>query len=370
MKKLHTACGTTILISDEDYGWASEHNWSEKTRKDARTVYARRFYNVNGKTEQKSMHREIFERMGAGITGKEIDHKDHNGMNNQRNNIRIATSTQNRANTRPQNGASSKFKGVVRQRRKIIPDRWLAVLGANGDNAVLHKIFKYEVEAARAYDAAAKEHFDAEFVWLNEDHFDLDQELKEEKERYIGLCEAKKKIVRTYKKRAAKTHCVRNHEFTAENTRTGTNGNRQCVKCAVLHRSLKYQQGHTVSMDEINKLAEVAKSQHTRGLYEKHPGCWLAGYPKWFLAAVKLSTNEETVALSSTFSCCACNTTGMEKVCAYAVNGGMCYACPLCHKAAILCSAIPFDICNEELLSAVYATYTKSWLKDIRTNCS
>jgi len=93
--------------------------------------------------------------------GLEVDHIDGNGLNNQRSNLRIATRSQNMANTGPR-GGSSRFKGVSFHKRAAKWQAYITVenhrhyLGLHGD----------EVSAAQAYDIAAREAF-GEFAKLN-----------------------------------------------------------------------------------------------------------------------------------------------------------------------------------------------------------
>ena len=90
------------------------------------------------------------------ITGyPKTDHKDHNGLNNQRSNLRPATVTQNNANQRPRRGFSSQYKGVFRVKKSGM---WRARIGLDYGN---HRIgdFVSELQAAYAYDAAAREMF-------------------------------------------------------------------------------------------------------------------------------------------------------------------------------------------------------------------
>jgi hypothetical protein len=91
-----------------------------------------------------------------------IDHIDHNGLNNQRSNLRVATSRQNHANQRKTHGASQ-FKGVYWHRERGL---WMARVGMPGRRQRFLGRFASEEDAARAYDAAALEEY-GEFAWLN-----------------------------------------------------------------------------------------------------------------------------------------------------------------------------------------------------------
>ena len=93
------------------------------------------------------LHQLIAQRMG--ISGL-IDHRDCDGLNNSRNNLRIATPTQNAANTLRPRGAS-RFKGVARATET---QKWRAYIRID-EKQVHLGTFETEEEAACAYDAAA-----------------------------------------------------------------------------------------------------------------------------------------------------------------------------------------------------------------------
>lgn len=99
------------------------------------------------------MHRVI---MGLDFGDpRQVDHIDHNGLNNRRSNLRIATCTQNQANKRIQNTGTgtSRYKGVSwRSRRR----KWAAQIMVDGRNREIG-CFAIEEDAAAAYDAAARE---------------------------------------------------------------------------------------------------------------------------------------------------------------------------------------------------------------------
>lgn len=92
------------------------------------------------------------------IAGSGPDHIDHDGLNNQRSNLRPATGSQNQGNRRPDLRSTSRFKGVSWEPRRR---KWRAticgrIIGRYAD----------EVDAARAYDAEALVKWGA-FAYLN-----------------------------------------------------------------------------------------------------------------------------------------------------------------------------------------------------------
>lgn len=91
----------------------------------------------------------------------EVDHINGDGLDNRRQNIRLCTHSQNLQNQRSRFG-SSRSKGVSWHK---INQRWRAVIHPNGRSVHLG-MFDNELDAARAYDTAAKEYF-GEFARLN-----------------------------------------------------------------------------------------------------------------------------------------------------------------------------------------------------------
>ena len=98
-------------------------------------------------------------RMHKLITGwDETDHINHDGLDNRRANLRPATSSQNKGNQRPRISGTSPYKGVS---RAFKGKPWQVFVGHEYVGT-----FDDEVEAARAYDAAARERF-GEFACPN-----------------------------------------------------------------------------------------------------------------------------------------------------------------------------------------------------------
>jgi len=140
------------LIDDEDFDLVNQYQWYIHPR----TGYARgRKKNPECKYNFISMHRLI---MGIWDKKIEIDHKNHNKLDNRKENLRTCNRSQNTSN-RTGFGAS-KYLGVCQFR-----DRWKAGIGHDGKNEHIG-IFENEIDAAKAYDEAAKK-YHKEFANLN-----------------------------------------------------------------------------------------------------------------------------------------------------------------------------------------------------------
>jgi hypothetical protein len=103
---------------------------------------------VCGKTTTIKLHRLLL-----GFPKNEVDHKDGDGLNNRRSNLRKATKSQNQHNRKVNKASSSGCKGVFPNGNK-----WEAGIGINGRRKYLG-LFSSIAEAAIAYDAAAEKHY-------------------------------------------------------------------------------------------------------------------------------------------------------------------------------------------------------------------
>jgi hypothetical protein len=149
--------GQVTTIDDVDSDLA-ELGWY--AIKGDKTFYAARHVRKrDGTRPLERLHQVIARRMG--IVGPP-DHKDRNGLNNLRNNLRPATRRQNEANKGLQVNNTSGFRGVGFFKRA---SKWRAQISVNSKLRHLG-FFDDPIEAAKAYDRAALAEF-AEFAFLN-----------------------------------------------------------------------------------------------------------------------------------------------------------------------------------------------------------
>lgn len=130
-----------------------------------KTFYAIQNIQINGEwVTTARMHRLILQRVldRPLIDDELVDHVDHNGLNNRRENLRLATRAQNSANQGIRSNNTSGMKGVSKDKRS---GKWYAYITAN--RKLMHLgTFHSKTEAAIAYNTAALQHF-GEYAYLN-----------------------------------------------------------------------------------------------------------------------------------------------------------------------------------------------------------
>ena len=150
--------GKFALVDAEDYDRLNKFKWY--AIKGLATYYAAR---AGRKSEGLSRSQIYMHRVVINIPpNMAVDHIDHNGLNNTKANLRICTQSQNTCNRRVSAGKTSKYKGVSRKKHD---KKWAAKIAANGTMYHLG-YFKSEIDAARAYDQAAKK-YHKDFACLN-----------------------------------------------------------------------------------------------------------------------------------------------------------------------------------------------------------
>lgn len=144
MKEIKLTRGEVALVDDSDFNFLNQWKWH--VRQGHNTRYAVR---VVTKRHTVSMHRVIMQVYRKDLL---IDHIDLNGLNNQKNNLRICDKFQNAKNRRPRKNGSSKYLGVSWCKTS---KKWIAQININKKIVHLGR-FSSEEEAAKAYDHRAR----------------------------------------------------------------------------------------------------------------------------------------------------------------------------------------------------------------------
>jgi len=157
MKTIKLTLGKVAQVSDHRFNELNQYKWQALFNKWKWYAVRKEGWGLSLKTIY--MHRQI---MGVIDPKTEIDHKDNDGLNNQDNNLRTCTSSQNKHNRGKQKNNTSSYKCVDwKEERK----KYRARIFVNGKSVFLG-YFDSSIEAAHTYDIAAKKYF-GEFAHLN-----------------------------------------------------------------------------------------------------------------------------------------------------------------------------------------------------------
>lgn len=135
-----------VLIDSEDIEKASKYKWRRMNNG----------YIAN--TKAGLLHRFLM----SPSENMQVDHKNHNILDNMKKNLRLATHADNTRNQRKREGLASKYKDVYwdMKRRK-----WVSQIHENNKNIYLGS-YEFEAEAAMVYNVEAIKRF-GEFALLN-----------------------------------------------------------------------------------------------------------------------------------------------------------------------------------------------------------
>lgn len=162
MREIQLTKGAVAIVDDRDFKRVSRYKWRLAENKRTGQRYA--ISNTGGPHSQRkglALHSFIL-RVPPGF---EVDHRDRDGLNCRRSNLRKATATQNRQNQKVQRNNRCGFKGVRRDKRTNRIRSYTARICQDGKRISLGFHLTAE-EAARAYDAEARVRF-GKFARLN-----------------------------------------------------------------------------------------------------------------------------------------------------------------------------------------------------------
>lgn len=147
-----------VKIDESEYNKLIKHKWY--LEKSNNNFYAYTTIKINSVKKNFKMHRLI---MGLNFgDGLIVDHINHNGLDNTKENLRLATKSQNGQNSKSQKNSSSKYLGVSYYKRDNL---WTAQIKVENKKLHLGR-FLSEQKAAECYNIAANKYY-KEFANLN-----------------------------------------------------------------------------------------------------------------------------------------------------------------------------------------------------------
>ena len=138
--------GKVALVDAADLPLLAEYQWY------ANRLGGKGWYAVGNNGPEKVLMHKVLVEAGDGM---EIDHASRDGLDNRRRNLRVCTRAENAANSSKREGGTSGYKGVYWHHGA---GKWVAQVSPSGKTIYLG-LYEDEEDAARAYDAAALEHY-------------------------------------------------------------------------------------------------------------------------------------------------------------------------------------------------------------------
>ena len=159
MKTINLTQGQVALVDDDDYDYLNQWKWRV-----VKSAYIDNYYVIRWSPMIKNKRHQIYMHRFIMDTPKDmqVDHIDHNGLNNQKCNLRNCSIHENQCNKRASRKSTSKYIGVsFNKNRKLFEVQ----ISNHGKKKTLG-FFKTEEQAAIIYDIAAKT-YHGEFANLN-----------------------------------------------------------------------------------------------------------------------------------------------------------------------------------------------------------
>jgi len=148
--------GFDALIDLADLFLIAPYRWC--VRRTGRSLYAQTMVSKDGRKRPLRMHHLIQPLLPGELT----DHRNRNGLDNRRSNLRKATKADNQRNQPRKSTNTSGFRGVSWDRNQ---SKWVANIKMNYRHFYLGA-YDLPEQAARAYDRAARQ-YHGEFASLN-----------------------------------------------------------------------------------------------------------------------------------------------------------------------------------------------------------
>lgn len=154
MAEIKLTRGKFAIVDDCVFDDINQYKWYCSAK-----GYAVRDFHEEGKRKSIRMHRLIMNAKG----GEQVDHKNHNKLDNRRENLRICNNQQNHANRPLDKNNTSGFRGVSLHKET---GKWRASIQYNGKKISLG-LYNNIKKAAEAYNIKARKCF-GEFAYQNQ----------------------------------------------------------------------------------------------------------------------------------------------------------------------------------------------------------
>ena len=158
-RKIKLTQGKYATVDNKDYKYLNKYKWYSMYVPVMNSFYAVRNIKISGNKQKLILMHRVIMKVPKGL---EIDHINHNTLDNCKSNLRIATHSQNQMNHIKCKNKSSKYKGVSWNKQN---KKWMAYIYLNGKRTYLG-LFRKEIDGAYAYDKMAKKLF-GRYAYLN-----------------------------------------------------------------------------------------------------------------------------------------------------------------------------------------------------------
>jgi hypothetical protein len=148
-----------VLVDEDDLSLLNGYTLS--ISKSNKTFYVYVYKYIDGKRFSVSLHRFLLNP----AKGQFIDHKNMNGLDNRRANLRVCTRNQNLFNKSIYSSNTTGFKGVSPKKWRRSPNKFSVTLRVNG-KTIYGGYYRTAVEAAKKYNELAIKHH-GEFAYQN-----------------------------------------------------------------------------------------------------------------------------------------------------------------------------------------------------------
>jgi hypothetical protein len=163
MKKISLSQNQFTTVDDEDFDFLNQWQWFATWNVCTKSFYAGRNIKINKKKTTIGMSRVLMNPTKE----KEIDHINHDTLDNRKINLRIVDKKQNAFNRKTYSTNKLGFKGVYSMNPNVWKTKpFVASIQVEGKRIHLG-YYKTAKEAAIAYNQAAKKHH-GQFALLNQ----------------------------------------------------------------------------------------------------------------------------------------------------------------------------------------------------------